>query len=331
MRKTVKLIGPDGQVKHYDASGRDVHIDQPLSELLLNYRPASVVVDDIFVTVDVPKQHDAFYEFRQGDLWRIPSTERSPLTAPKFVDLNVSSHTYFAKNFSLRTGISIEDGANADAVLSLRENKSLFLANLLGLDRERRAVQLMQNSANVGSVTTVASGAWTNWETSGPLVDIFKASEAVRLATGYKPNRMVVSADAWANLRFNETLRKLIFPAPGGGAGPGIIAESQVAAVFGFDQVRVGGAFENLGKEGLADDFKPLWGPHAFVYYSPQSPSRETPSWAYRFRWSPPGMPAMQVEQWFNQDVKGTFLDVGEYYDIKITGRPFAVWVSSVL
>ena len=126
----------DGTVKTYDASGRDLHIDSPLSEIVINYRPAGSVADSIFPIVGVDHQSDVFYEFNQADLWRVEDSRRAPLTAAKRVDFNVTSQTYFAQNFAYGTAISVEDLGNADAVLALRENKSMMLKDKLTLDFE---------------------------------------------------------------------------------------------------------------------------------------------------------------------------------------------------
>ena len=114
--RTVRLLNPDGsitEVHQYDATGRDLHIDAPLSQILINYRPAGSIVDQVFPIVTVGQQSDLFYKYEQSDLWRIPDTVRAPMTAAKMVDLNVSSDTYFARNYALATGISVEDQGSA--------------------------------------------------------------------------------------------------------------------------------------------------------------------------------------------------------------------------
>jgi len=331
-RKTVKLVQPDGSVRTYDATGHDIHIDQPLSEILINYRPAGSIVDKVFPIVPVGKQSNVYYQFTQADLWRIPDTTRSQLTAAKMVDFNVSSDTYYAKNYALATGVSIEDAVNADEVLRLRETKALFIADLLTLDWENRVAALVTNSSNVGTVTTVASGAWGAFETAGPLVDIDVAIRSVRGATGYTPNRMVMGWDAWNAMKYNKFIRQMLFPAAGGAAGAGIPNTQQVANLFNFDEVLVGGTMRNTAAEGLSISLADIWGPHCLVYYAPPRPSRETPSYGYTFRWTAPGIANMTVEDLgFDRRLKGNILDIGFYQDEKLTGTNLGTWISSVM
>ena len=332
-RKTVRLVQPDGSVHMYDATGHDVHIDMPLSEILINYRPAGSIVENVFPMVPVGKQSNVYYQFTQADLWRIPDTVRAPMTAAKMVDFNVSSDTYFAKNYALATGVSIEDAVNADEVLRLRETKALFIADLLTLDWENRVAALVTNSSNVGTVHTVTSGTWSNYDLGNVLVDIDQAIRSVRGATGFTPNRMVLGWDAWNALKYNVTIRRLLFPAPGGvAAGAGIPTTAAVANLFNFDQVLVGGTMRNTAAEGLSISLSDIWGPHAFVYYAPPRPSRETPSYGYSFRWTAAGIANMTVEDLgFDRRLKGNILDIGMYQDEKVTGATLGSWVSSVI
>ena len=330
MGKQIRLVNPDGSIRMYDATGHDVHIDTPLSEVVINYRVPGIIVDNVVPVVGVAKQSDLFFTFSQADLWRIPDTVRAPLTAPKMVDFGVSSLTYFALNFAARTGISIEDAANADQVLGLRQMKSEFLAGILALDRENRASTLMTNTSNVGTAMTVSNSQWSDRANGDIITDVDNAIRSVRGATGFTPNRMVLSWESWNALKYNNDIRALIFPAPGGAAGPGIPNTQQVAKLFDLDQVLVGLAYKNNAAEGLPIDLQTIWGPHAWIYYSPPAPSRQTPAWLYNFRWAPAGL-SMAIEEWFSPQVKGQFLDLMVYEDLKLISAPLATWLSSVV
>src|SRR3990172_945413 len=326
MGKTVGLVQPDGSVHVYDATGRDVHVDQPLTEILLAYRLQGSVADQIFPIVPVAKQHGMYYEFNQADWFRVEDSVRAPMTAAKWVDFDITSATYFAKNYAFATGVSIEDQVNADEVLRLRESKALFITDKLMLDWEKRVSALVINSSNVSTFTLPASGQWRNWSASDPVFDIQRAIETMRRATGYRANRMVIGAEAHWHLQFNATLRELIFPAPGGVTpGGGIPTLQQISNVFRLDQTVVADAQENTGKEGLPQTLSDLYGPNVLLYYAPPRPSRETPSFGYSFRWTAPGIANFTVEDLgFDRRLKGNILDIGYYQDEKVTGSRFA-------
>lgn len=331
MRREIRLVNPDGSVRTYDATGRDIHIDVPLSEILINYQQVGAVAEALFPIVNVTKQSDVYYTFAQADLWRIPDTVRAPLTAPKMVDFNVASETYFARNFSLATGISIEDRANADEVLQLRQTKAMFVRDLLMLDTEQRLASAVVNSSAVSTFTAPLSGAWGNHAASDPIFDIDNSIETMRAATGFRPTDLLLGPLAWRHLKRNSTLRQLIYPTPGGTAGPGLISTTQVANVFDLRRVHVGELVQNTAAEGLPKNLADIWGPHAILFFRPDRPSRESPSFAYSFRWSPPGAPSMQVSEFFDPRIKGGILDVSVYEDHKIVASDLATVIASVV
>ena len=330
--RTVRLVQPDGSIHEYDATGHDVHIDQPLTEVLINYRPTGMIADRVLPIVQVGKQSDLYYEFNQGDLWRIPDTVRAPMTAAKQVGFNISSATYFAKNYALAAGIPVEDAVNADAALRLRESRGRFILDLLTLDWENRLATLVINTSNVGTFSLVDS-LWSDHANSDPVADIDAAVERIRDVTGYLPTHMVVGWRAWQDLKRNETLRALIFPAPGAAIPTaGLMNTAQIAKVFDLQQVLIGGTMRNTADEGLGLTLADIWGPHVFLYYSPGMPSRETPSYGYSFRWTGPGIANLSVEDLgFDKKLKGNILDVGFYQDEKVVGSNFGTVIGSVV
>ena len=79
------------------ATGRDLHIDQLLSEMAMAYRPEGFIADMIFPTVNVQKQSDLYMVFDRADRGRIEDTSRAPGVQANRVTEAVGSATYFAK------------------------------------------------------------------------------------------------------------------------------------------------------------------------------------------------------------------------------------------
>lgn len=338
--RSVRVITADGspmELRRYDATGRDLHIDGPLSNILVNYRPSGFIADRIFPVVPVGKQSDLFFQYSQADLWRIPDTTRSPLTAAKKVNFNVSSQTYFAKNYALATGISVEDSTNADDVLALRENKGKFIADILMLDYENRVAALCINTSNVNTMcvpTSVSGGSQGQWATStaDPILDIDNAIQRVRDSSGYLPNNIVFGWYAWQKFRRHVNVRAQLFPSAGGTVpSGGVVQPSMVSGLFDIPNVMVAGVMRNTAAEGLSQTLADIWGSHVALYYSPGRPSKETPAWGYSFRWNVPGAPGFQVEDLgYDKVLKGNILEVGYYQDEKIVSNLLATVIMSV-
>ena len=91
------------------------HIDAPLSNILLDYRPKGFIADQIFPIVPVNKQSDVIPKVDKAMRMAKPSmTVRAPGTEPRYVHFEVSSDTYFAINYALGTFLTREEAQNAD-------------------------------------------------------------------------------------------------------------------------------------------------------------------------------------------------------------------------
>jgi len=120
----------------------------------------------------------------------------------------------------------------------------------------------------------------------------------------------------------------LIFGTNNGGGYP---STQQVATLLEVDEVLVAGAFQNTGEEGLSESLSTIWGDNVLVCYTPPAPTIERPSFAYKFRWSAPGLPNMQVERHpYDTKIKAEELEVGYYQDEKITGASYGFLLIAV-
>ena len=74
-----------------------------------------------------------------------------------------------------------------------------------------------------------------------------------------------------------------------------------------------------------------VWGDHALIYYAPDNPSMEVPSFGYNFRWTIPGLPNMQAERHpFDPKTKTDEVEIGYYQDEKITAQPLGALITNV-
>ena len=304
------------------AVSHDLHIDKLLSEMAMGYRPEGFIADMIFPTVGVDKQSDAYAIFSRGDRLRQQDTKRAPGTRAKRVEEAVSSDTFYCQNYALAAAVTIEDKENADPVYvdEIIEGKARLVLDHLLLDWEVRVAEQVTSGTNVGSYSVVAS-AWTG-SGADPLANINAQIDNVHYSNGVKPNNIVFGPEAWDSFRRHSTVRNLIFGTNNGGGYPNT---DQVAALLNIPKVHVGGAFQNTAGEGLGESLDAIWGDNMLVYYAPESPTRDRPSFGYSYRWNRPGLPNMQVERHpYDSRIKAEEIEVGYYQDEKITGDSYA-------
>ena len=315
----------------FSATGRDVHVDVPLSNIAINYRPAGHIADMVFPVVPVQKQSDRIVVFSREEAYREEESRRAPGTEANRIQRSVSSETYFADNYALKFPVTIEDRANADPIYAqeLYNGAARYVTGKLILGWEVRVADQVTNTSNVGSSSAVSSG-WTDYTNSNPLVDVEKAIDNVFDSTGTRPNRVIFGETAWRTFRRNEHVRDLL----GRGdsqIGGGYASLEEAASLLDVDQVLVGASFKNTAVEGQAESLTQIWGDNVVAYYVPMTASVDEPSFAYSMRWKIPGVPDMQTERHpYDSKTKSEEVEVGYYQDEKIVGKDYAFLLVAV-
>lgn len=311
-----------GKRVKFGATGHDLYLDLPLSNVVVGYRPENLIADMIFPIIDVPRQSGTIVEFSQADALRIPDTKRSPGTQAKIVTRDVSSIYFYCNNYALADGVTIEDRANADPVYANRlfTGKAQYLVDKLALDWENRVALQVTSTSNVGSSAAVSS-VWTGTGAT-PLDDVNTAIDNVYYATGYRPNTVIMGPKAWHAFRRHSTIRDIINGTNNGGGFPNAQAVRDLLEV---ENVFVGGGFKNTAEENITKSLSSIWGSNVLVAYVNRQPtSRESPSFAYTHRWAASGIPNMQVERHpYDSRRKVDDIEVGYYQDEKVVGSAF--------
>ena len=315
----------------FSAVGRDVHVDVPLSNIAINHRPAGFIADMVFPVVPVQKQSDRIVVFSREEAYREEEARRAPGTQANLITRKVSSETYFADNYALKYGVTIEDRNNADPIYAqeLYNGAARYVTGKLLLGWEIRVASQLTNTANVGSSSAVASG-WTDHTNSTPLADVESAIDNVFDATAMRPNRVVFGETAWRNFRRNATVRNLL----GRGdnqVGGGYASLQEAADLLDVEQVLLGASHKNTGVEGQAEALVQVWGDNVAVYYAPMTASVDEPSFGYSMRWRIPGVPDMQAERHpYDSKTKSEEVEVGYYQDEKVVGKDYSYLLVAV-
>jgi len=311
--------------------GRVVHVDRHLTNIALNYRPSGFIADMVFPIVSVEKQADMIKTYNQADLFRVANTVRAPGTEANKISFQVSSESYFCKNYALKVPTTIEDRANADPafVRDVERGRVQFIQDQLYLDWDARMATSLTASANVSTSYTVGS-SWSDFTNSTPLEDIWNALDQAEDFRAYRPNRIVFGSLAWRYFSRNkEVIDKVNKPGVSGGAMPS--TRDQAASLLEVDMVMVATAYRNTAQEGQAMSLDQIWGDKVLLYYCAPRPSVEVPSFGYTLRWNAPGVPNMTVERHpYDPKIKSDEIELGYYQDEKIMDKNLGSVITGV-
>lgn len=309
------------------STGKDLHVDQHLTNVAVNYRPQNLIADMIAPVVPVDKQSNSYPIFSRQEAFAIESTERAPGTEAKKVTRSVSSAKYDCVNYALGRDITIEDQANMDQAyrFELDTGASQYIIGKLGLDWERRVTNLAVTTASVGSVF-VCNSAWnvSGSNAGDAVVQIFSLIEHVQGTTGQRPNSLWFGWKAWNYFKRNYHARNFLKGANNGG---GLVRREEMASLFEVNRVIVSEALYHTANEaqpsytldnGMANQL--------IAYYAPSAPSREEPSWFYSFRWRNPALPAplSVFRHPYDSRKQIETIEAGYYQDEIVVGADYA-------
>jgi len=315
----------------------DLHIDTPLSNLVIGYEPVNTIVQNIFPEVSVSKQSDKYYTWNKGDFFRVPaSTLRAEKTKGKSVVFNVSSDSYFADNYALVHEEAFETMGNADQILKSREKRVRGLKNLLMLDWENRVGSQISSGSNVGSFTTLSgTDQWSDKANSDPIGDVEVGRQAIRSTTGILPNLAIIPELVMSQLIQHPDLIDRV-KYTGENDRPGQVTMRALAALFQVDRILVPQSIINTGEEGQSDSFSDVWGKNVVLAYVTNGPDPDgvDPSLGYTFRWNAPELQSLPfVAEIWNDPDGGNFENrrVMTYQDEKITAPELGYVIDSAV
>lgn len=310
------------------STGKDLHVDQHLTNIAINYRPQGMVADMIAPIVPVDKQSNSYPIFSRFEAFAIEDTRRAPGTEAKKITRSVSSGKYDAKNFALARDITIEDLANMDDVYraNLGIGATQYLVGKLALDWERRLTVLAVTTASVGSVFVCNSSWVPSGTTAGdPVAQLFQLIEHVKGTVGQRPNSLWFGWRAWNRFARNANARNFILGSNNGG---GVIQRQRAADLFEVQRLIVSEAMYHTVNEAHVNSF-PIANDmenQVIAYYAPGAPSIEEPSWMYSMRWQNSQLPAPFVVERHPYDSRKKIetIEAGYYQDEVITGFDYA-------
>ena len=293
-----------------------IHVDQVLSNLALQYRQDRriFIADAVLPRVKVKKESDK-YKIYDPKYWRsLPPTKRADGTAANQVGFEFSSDgTYSCEEYALRDIVTDRAAALQDKPIDLMADTQALLYDLILLDRERRAAALAFASSNFSGYTSaLATGdRWDNYDSasSDPLEDIENAKESVIQNAGRVPNLVIMGYEVYKKVRNHPLVVERIK----GGATtqiPATVGEQELARVFDVERVLVGRAVYNSANVGQSESVSFVWGKSVLVAYVDPNPGIKT----YTLGFSPMVQDVM-TRRWYDQERKGTWIEVGEIID----------------
>ena len=245
--------------------GADGHLDVPLSNVAVrgfNDGTDGLIGNSIFPEVPVGKQSDKYYIIDKAAFLRIPDALRAPKTQARNVEFRVSSESYFADNYALAAENALEDLANADNAIKLRENSTILVTGNLRRGAEERVANLITSASNLGSgVALTGANKWSDFVGSDPIADVNTGHATIRQNTGLRANTMIIDFDTIMVIRRHPKILDMFKYTSGGE-----VTDQALKDVFKVERILVGdGVKENQLEGDAASSMTNIWGNNAVL------------------------------------------------------------------
>ncbi len=249
-----------------------VHVNQPLSNISLQYKNYEYIAEKVLPWIDVDKRSNVYFVYTRDDTFRISDDRAAPRAKINNIQFNITTQNYSVKDYALSDLVPKETMDNADAPLDPLIDTTEHITDQLLLAHEARVAGVVFNSANyfAGLTKTYASLRWSDKVNGTPLDDLLLAIDQPAV----RPNTFVLGRDVWRFLRSHPQIVGSCFPLGGNSAKGGVASLEALAQILDIDQVIVGRAVFTGAAQPLAGatPLSPVWGNFASLLYVNPNP-----------------------------------------------------------
>ena len=302
-------------------------IDPILSSVARGYQNNALVGSALFPTVPVVQRAGKIIIFGKEQFQSF-DTARAPGARISRLKVAYSSSSYGIVDYSLGATVPIELMEEAQAVpgINLATNSVNTVMNIMRLQLEVAQAALATTAGNYASSNKRTLSSTAQWSdlTSGvsdPINDVEVAKEAIRAATGKRPNVVVMGPAVIAKLRQHPKIIDRIKY-----TGRDVPTLDMLAGLFGVDQVLVGDAI----KATDAGVFSDVWGKFVVVAYTDRSGIADMgrPSYGYTYQLS--GYPFVEPARW-DPNTRTWVYDVSDAFQPVIAGAEAGYLISAAV
>lgn len=258
-------------------------VDPVLTEVARGYTSQkAAAAQALFPIVSVAKAAGRIIKFGP-DAFKLVSTARAPGANTNRVQTGYSNETFSLVEHRLEALVPremIREAAGTPGIDVVAMNIRM-VQDRMALEREKQAADLATNAANFTNKKTAWGTAgrrvWSDYGNSDPFSDIMDARNAIRSATGEKPNTLVLGPTVLTALRSHPKVLDRMSTAAD--RPPATLAQLQ--ALFEVDSVVEAGAVYHNGTT-LAD----VWGKNAVLAFTTPASVQQmgSPSFGYTYQ-----------------------------------------------
>ncbi len=289
-------------------------IDPILTTAARGYVNAQLVYRALFPQVTTSARGGVRIEFDRTDFRKV-NTRRAPGATTQDIQFGHEGKKFALTQHRLMGKVPVETAEEAMTVAGIDMGMRTVtgVQNIIGLEREIQAAELATASATYDATHVVTLAGNSQWSdgNSTPTANVMTAVEAIRSATGMRPNTVVMGGAVYSKIRTHkEVLQQIRYD-----GGKQIATRDDLARLWDIERVFVGDAIY------VDDDDSPsdVWGKDVVIAYSAVgSISRYEPSYGYGYNLS--GTPMVE-QAYYDRDKNSWLYPVTEEWTNEVVGK----------
>lgn len=257
-------------------------IDPALTAIAVGYKNPLYIADMVLPRIRVAKQKFSFMQYGTDTFFNVPDTRVGRRSKPNEVNLEGVEVTDSTEDFALDGGVPMVDEENSDPRYDPLGNEVMLLNELIALDRERRAVAIVQAAATYDPalrVTLSGTGQYSDYANSDPVNGLLAYLDMPLV----RPNQVVMPQEGWTKVRSHP---KVVSAIRGQNVTSGAVTRAELADLLEVEEIIVGTARSNSVKRGQAPSLTRLWGKHiSLLYKHPTPEAKGAVTFGGSFQW----------------------------------------------
>ena len=273
-------------------------VDPILSTVAQGYQNSEMVANYLFPTVPVNLRGGNVIAFGK-DSFKLYAAARAPGENTKRVKFGYAGAPYALQDYSLEglVPVEVEQEATAGPGIDLGSRAVGEVSAIMALRLEKLSADIARTAGNYGSnnkTTLSGSSQWSDLSNSNPIGDVEAAKEAIRAATGKRPNTLMMGAAVMAQLRLHSKILDRIKY-----TGRDVPTADLLASLFGVQRVVVGDAIY----ANDAGNFVDVWGKDVVLAYTELGSLKSAGLPSYGYTYQLEGYPQVE-EPYFDRNAK---------------------------
>jgi len=288
-------------------------VDPYLTKLSIEYanRPDAFIAHQVLPIINTEgKTTGRYRKYKKGNMFRKYDDARARLAASSAVHVEMDTDGTFACiQRALHDGIADRDAKEfISQGLDLQELAVRVVTDAVLLGREYRVAANLVSSSVLTNYSALASAdRWDNFTSasSDPFDDVETMRNSIHANTGIEMNVIVAGRQVYNKLKLHPyVLDRIKYTM---NIREGKVTPELLAAAFDVEKFLVGNPLYVSTKEGQTETLGYIWGKNVIGACVDMNPTNRARTLG--FIPSLYGTPAVQMAKWYEDNVKGTYVE----------------------